>query len=191
MPDPLSRALAERLFSLDATLPDAARPLVAGIATYGLVLVGLVLLAAAWAEADRWTLRARLADTAWIVLPALIAAAVAVGLANLLGALLPVSRPFVVLGHSPLFAWNADASFPSDHVTLGVALLAAPLRSHRAQAAILLLSLLVGAARLVAGVHWLADVVGAAVLGLLVAFIVRRAWVAAVQRPGRDPILTR
>lgn len=191
MPDPLSRALAERLFAADTALPEVARLAITAVAAYGLVLVGLVLLASAWAEADRWTLRARFMDTAWILAPALVSAALALALANVLGLLLPVDRPFVVLDKAPLFPYGTDASFPSDHVAVGAAFLAAPLHARGGKTWMLLLSLAVGACRIAAGVHWLADVLAAVALGLAVAFVVRRIWIAVVQRPGREPILTR
>jgi undecaprenyl-diphosphatase len=87
-------------------------------------------------------------------------------------------RPYVVLHTTPLIPVNADesmGSFPSGHAIFFFALAFAVWKYDRrlgwwflAGAAIM------GAARVAAGVHWPSDVVGGAVLGIIVAECVTR-----------------
>jgi undecaprenyl-diphosphatase len=103
------------------------------------------------------------------VLLAVVVSAVLGGLATLaLGVIVDRARPFVALGLTPLFPHGADSSFPSDHTMLGVAL-AAPLvwRLWRFGLPLLLVALLVGFARVAAAVHWPSDIIGSALLALL------------------------
>lgn len=101
-----------------------------------------------------------------------VAAATAFVLAALLSQLLtPLvdrPRPFVGLGLVPLVAHPADSSFPSDHTLLGVSL-AGPIawRWPRRGGALVAWALLVGAARVAAGVHYPTDVLGSALLAAL------------------------
>ncbi len=78
------------------------------------------------------------------------------------------ARPFVALGLTPLFAHGMDASFPSDHTLVGVAL-AAPLvwRMWQVGLPLLAVALLVGFARVAAGVHWPSDILGSALVALV------------------------
>ncbi len=84
-------------------------------------------------------------------------------------------RPFVVLNHfHKLIAHPADASFPSDHVTGAVALGAALLifRRYRMAAVALTVALLIGVARVMVGVHWPTDILGAIGVGIFAALVV-------------------
>ncbi len=191
MPDALSRAIAERALAAAPGLPDAVRMAITATAEYGIILAGLIALAVAWSEARGDRLGGRIADLVWILFPAGVAVVLAIALSVAIGILVPIDRPFVALGQSPLFAYHADASFPSDHVAAAMALLAAPLRSRTGRAAIALVALLVGAARILAGVHWLSDIVGGAILGLALAWLVGRTWQAVVRRPGPDMVTSR
>jgi undecaprenyl-diphosphatase len=100
----------------------------------------------------------------------------AVGTSVLLGGLatrvLPLilahPRPFVVLHLVPLLPHAAESSFPSDHTMLGAAS-AAPLvwRRWRVGLPLLVLTLLVGAARVAAALHWPSDIVGTTLVALV------------------------
>src|SRR5712692_3278125 len=105
--------------------------------------------------------------------------AIAVGL--LLERILSRPRPFVELGFEPLFPHAQDSSFPSDHTLVGVALVGPMLwRSPTLGSWLLVWALLVGFARVAAGVHYPTDILGSAILALALAAVV---WVAT--RPVR------
>lgn len=76
-------------------------------------------------------------------------------------------RPFLALGLEPLFS-NDSSSFPSGHATFFFALAAVLfLYNKRAGTWFFLAALIMGAARVVSGVHWPSDILG----GLAVALI--------------------
>ncbi len=176
MPDPLSRALAPAIFTWTSGLPASAQLLIAVVAQAGVFIAVAIVIAGAWLEAEPGSLVLRGWDAGWRLAPGFVAVVLAFLLANLLGIVFPETRPFVVLDHTPLFAHAADASFPSDHVSGGFALLATRVRSGAIRALVVAVVLLVGLARILAGVHWLDDIVGAAVLGLIVAWAVTMVW---------------
>lgn len=180
MPDPISRAIEPTFFGWDGSLPHLLAQAVSGVAQYGIVVAILVVgLGALWATArgsGAW-----LPDTLLRLAPGILAVGIALGIAHVAGLLLPEARPFVLLGQPPLFPHAADASFPSDHVSGGMAMLAARVGS-RTRALTVAIVVAVGLARMVAGVHWLDDIVGAAVLGLALAWGVTLAWSFALPR---------
>src|SRR5436190_1655663 len=95
---------------------STATCVVAFVAQYGIFVLPLVL-------AGSWLWPCPLRATRH---EAIVAGAGAIVLAFLvslaLGLVIDRPRPFVALGLSPLFAYPADSSFPSDHTLLGVAL---------------------------------------------------------------------
>lgn len=97
---------------------------------------------------------------------ALIGAAIAYGLAKLGSALFYNPRPFVVGHFTPYFAHGADNGFPSDHTLLAATLAALAFsRNRRWGQVVLAVALLIGLARVIAGVHHLIDIVGAIIFG--------------------------
>lgn len=81
--------------------------------------------------------------------------------AKLAGLLYFDPRPFVVGHFPPLFPHAADNGFPSDHTLLGAAIALAIFRfSKKLGVALLGLAALVGLARVLAGVHHPADIIG-------------------------------
>jgi undecaprenyl-diphosphatase len=102
----------------------------------------------------------------------------AVGLAHLIYR----PRPFVVLPRRLhlLIPHAPDSSFPSDHATGSAGFAAGfwPAPHAYQRWLILLLALLVGVSRLVAGVHWPSDILGSFRLGTAAAWSLR-----AVARP--------
>lgn len=77
-------------------------------------------------------------------------------------------RPFVSLHLTPLFPHAPDASFPSDHTLLGMAL-AAPFvwRRWRLGLPLALITIIVGLARVASAVHWPSDIAGSIIIGLV------------------------
>lgn len=98
---------------------------------------------------------------------AAIATVLALGIAQVCGILWPHPRPFMVpLGHQ-WAAHIADASFPSDHLTVtwsvAICLLAQP-TTRRTGAVLAVLGLPIAWARIYLGVHFPLDMLGAAMV---------------------------
>jgi len=80
-------------------------------------------------------------------------------------------RPFVAGHFTPLFPHAADNGFPSDHTLLGVAIAFAVFRFNKKLGLfLLLLAILVGIARVLAGVHHAADIAGSIVIAAIAYF---------------------
>ncbi len=139
----------------------AAR-VVAAAAQWLVLLVPLALLLAWW-----WPAPGRAARRRGIV-GSLIAVALGGATAAALLAVVHRSRPFVALQLQPLVEHGASASFPSAEVLLASAL-AVPLlwQQRRLGAALLLVALLAGIARVAAALNWPSDVIGSLALALL------------------------
>jgi len=116
------------------------------------------------------------------------------GLIVLAGSLYHDRRPFVVEHIRPLFAHAADNGFPSDHATL-VAFLAVCVLfySRRWGVSLVVIAVLVGAARVAAHVHSPLDIAAGYLIGAVAAlaahwaapWIVRRLPMApSLDRPG-------
>lgn len=95
-----------------------------------------------------------------------IVASIAAG--KLLGLLWYDPLPFVVNGTTPLFPHDANNGFPSDHtlITTAIALSVAVYRRYLG-AGMLLLAIVVGGARVIAGVHHWVDIAAALVVAAL------------------------
>jgi undecaprenyl-diphosphatase len=86
--------------------------------------------------------------------------AVSVLLSKVAAHLLYNPRPFMISHHTPLIAHAPGNGFPSDHTLLAAAIAFVVLRFDRRVGAILLLcTILVGLARVHAGVHHLIDII--------------------------------
>lgn len=87
-------------------------------------------------------------------------------------------RPFVVDNLTPLIQHAADNGFPSEHTLFGAAVAAAVFHFNKKVGMLLaLLATLVGAARVLAGVHHWADILGSisiVLLAYLMTLIFRR-----------------
>jgi undecaprenyl-diphosphatase len=117
------------------------------------------------------------------VLAGCLAAVVAVGLGLILEHMLARPRPFVALGIEPLLPHAADSSFPSDHTLVGVALVGAlAWRVPRLGLWLLAWALLVGLARVTAALHYPSDILGSAVLALVLDTLALRAAVTITPR---------
>ena len=98
---------------------------------------------------------------------------VALAFAKLGSMLYDNPRPFVQGHFTPLLPHAADNGFPSDHTLLAAFLAWASLtKSRKIGAALLVVALLVGLARLQAGVHHAVDIAGSFVLSGLACWLV-------------------
>lgn len=173
----------------------------------------IVLVAYTWAVASllRAALVAWIAEGGIAILPLVLAAlwlwpgtgrqcrrevVVACAVSGLLAVLVVLAldhvadrpRPFVDLGLTPLFPHDADSSFPSDHTLTSVAI-AGPLVARRRRLGLGLVawSLLIGAARVAAAVHYPSDIAGSALIAAVtsVLALLARPPVPTLTWPGR------
>ena len=144
---------------------DTAIRLVADYALYAVALGGVL----AWLRVPR-------ADKAPLAVAAVVAVLlVAVGV-KVAGMVWTDPRPFVVDHTAPLIPHPADNGFPSDHTALATAVAAVVLLWHRrAGAALLVLAVLLGAARVGAHVHHWPDILAGLAIGVVCAALGRLA----------------
>src|SRR3989344_2774885 len=96
-------------------------------------------------------------------------AALAWGASQTINMLSPVARPFLDLPIQPLFVHGGMDSFPSGHSTFTFALATGLFFYNKWLGALFFFgALLVGLSRVVAGVHWPLDILGGALVGVLV-----------------------
>lgn len=159
----------------------------------GLEYVLLVLVATLWltpAEGDGVTFaRQRL------VIYALLAALLALGVNQVIGAAWYRPRPFVHHSVTQLVAHAADGSFPSDHAAGGFALAVTPLLvldrwARRLGWVMLALACVLAFSRVYIGVHYPGDVLGGGAIGAAAAFVLHslRAWLDRVLTPLLLPV---
>jgi undecaprenyl-diphosphatase len=116
------------------------------------------------------------------IVAGIASAVVAIAVGLVLERIFTRPRPFVELGFEPLFPHAADSSFPSDHTLVGLALVGPMVwQSPKLGVWLLVWALLIGFARVAAGVHYPSDIVGTAILALALDGVV---WV--VTRPVRS-----
>jgi len=141
------------------------------VAIYGIGLYPLLLLGLWWRGAGEPDARRR------VLLLSVLAAGLALGVNAALDVLLPLPRPFLVLPtHLLLTSPPRDPSFPSDHAAVACAVGVA-LRGVAAGWARLGLfgMVIIGASRVVVGVHYPSDILGGMVVGAACAGIALRA----------------
>ncbi|OHA46719.1 MAG: hypothetical protein A3A80_02560 [Candidatus Terrybacteria bacterium RIFCSPLOWO2_01_FULL_44_24] len=84
-------------------------------------------------------------------------------------------RPFVELWLTPLFSHEASTSFPSGHAAFFFALVPVMfLLSRKAGWVYLVVAILMGLSRIIAGVHWPSDILAGALIGLAVGWCIMR-----------------
>jgi undecaprenyl-diphosphatase len=103
-----------------------------------------------------------------LILCTMIIALLSIILALLAGALYYNPRPFVVDNTAPLFPHSADNGFPSDHV-LFAAIIAASLLPFSKKYGLIVgfIALLIGIARVYAGVHHIIDIIASMLVAMI------------------------
>jgi membrane-associated phospholipid phosphatase len=147
--------------------------------------IGLVLIALALLDTPAMPRRARLMLAAWSVRLGFIFTAIAVPslFATIIKRIIGRARPFVG-GNDPFlyapFGWRVDyASLPSGHATTAfAALVAIGSIFPQARALMWIYAVLIALSRVVVTAHHPSDVVAAAVVGVVGAWLVRQ-WFAA------------
>ncbi len=111
-----------------------------------------------------------------LALLAVIALPVVYALARVAGLFFSHPQPFVTEGFTPLVPHTVDNAFPSDHTALGGVLASvAWLADRRFGIALWILALLVGVARVAAGLHNWVDILASVVLALFAVWVVQKA----------------
>ncbi|MFY9492956.1 MAG: phosphatase PAP2 family protein [Minisyncoccia bacterium] len=142
-------------------------------AAYWEYVVVAVLLFYLWAPKFRKIdLKVRAVHTGLAVLSAVVAR---FGVVALIRNFYPRERPFAFEGLDSLINQNAlESSFPSGHATFFMALAVYFLLAGQKKLGYFLLisAVLIGVARVAAGVHWPSDIVAGWAVGALVSFVV-------------------
>lgn len=110
------------------------------------------------------------------VLHAVFAFALAWAIAEVIKRLFPTERPFVLNGGDFLtFTKETSGAFPSGHSSAAFALATTIwLHDRKVGWLYMILALVIGAARVLANVHYPQDILGGALLGIIVAFVIER-----------------
>lgn len=110
------------------------------------------------------------------VLHAILAVAVAWGIAQVIKAVFPTVRPFELNGLTPLTLLpSSDGAFPSGHSAAAFALATTIwLHDKKIGSVFFIAALTVGAARVWGNVHYPVDILGGAILGAVVAFLIEK-----------------
>lgn len=108
------------------------------------------------------------------ILHAVLAALLAWVVAHLIKALFPTARPFEVNGLTPMaIIPPSDGAFPSGHTSAAFALATSLfLHDKKIGATYLISALLIGVARVIGNVHYPVDILGGALVGGVVAFLI-------------------
>ncbi len=127
-----------------------------------------IILAAPLALLILWFRKER-KFTAFVMLDIAISLLVSI----IIGHLYYIPRPFVMNLTTPLIHHAPDSSFPSEHtvIMLSLALPFFFFRRYRWGTILLLLSILVGFARIYCGVHYPFDILGSFLVSLIVTYI--------------------
>jgi undecaprenyl-diphosphatase len=134
------------------------------IAQWLLIVPALIML---WSIASRKKWRVD-------VLEAVVSGALTILLVKIAGASYFHARPFVEFGMVPLVPHVADNGFPSDHLAAcGLAIGYLWKRNLFAVAAVILCAGAIGAARVLAELHWPADIAAGLALGIVAAILGR------------------
>ena len=154
--------------------------LIVYIAKYAFA-VSFVIAAVVWLRLPR---RQKTELLAWGVL----GGALSYVLVKMAGAVFYDTRPFVADHTAPLFPHPADNGFPSDHTALTMFLALIVLRySRRWGIVLIVVSLLIGASRVVAGIHTPLDIIAAVAIAAAAALVTRPAALWISDRLWRPP----
>lgn len=136
------------------------RTLVSVVAQYA-VLLSIIGLLAAWFSLDRHR-KAR------YILEVIVCGIMVYGLSKIGNATINDPRPFIVGHFSPYFTTSLDNGFPSDHTLLATFCGFIVLQYNRKLgSSLLMLAVIIGAARVIGGAHHVLDIVGGFAIALL------------------------
>jgi undecaprenyl-diphosphatase len=108
-----------------------------------------------------------------MVINTLLSAAAALGTNGIIGAIYHRDRPFVVHHVIQLVEHEASASFPSNHAAAAFAVAASIWLWRRKDGWVwFLLAAIIGFSRIWSGIHYPTDIVGGAILGVLIAVMI-------------------
>ncbi len=97
----------------------------------------------------------------------------------------PTTRPFGLMNINQLISHSVNNSFPSGHATLFFALATIIfLYNKKAGALYFLFAVLISLARVFCGVHWPIDVLGGAVVGILISLGINYLYKKSLARAG-------
>lgn len=117
-----------------------------------------------------------------LVYTLMLALAIGWGIARILGLFISHTQPFDVGGFEPLIPHEVNNSFPSDHTLVsGIAAAIAWLHSRSIGALLFASALLVGTARVAAGLHYPVDIAASLVLAVCAVWAARQS-LALVRR---------
>ena len=150
------------------------------------IVAQYALYVVAAAAAVVWLMATR-SDKVSLAVEAVVAMAMVAVMVKVAGAIHVDPRPFVQNpAVKPLFSHPADNGFPSDHTALATAISVVVWQYQRRVAwAMVVLSVLIGVARVAAHVHHTQDIVAALIIGLAAA-----AGAVVLWRRGVKPRLT-
>lgn len=142
-------------------------------AVYWEYVIPVVLLFYLWApKTKRSELKTRAIEVGFAIFSAVVAR---FGIANLIRYFYPRQRPFVFEGVDALINQNPlEASFPSGHATFFMAIAVYfLLRGNKKLGWFMFASaVLIGVARVSAGIHWPSDIIAGWILGAAVSWVV-------------------
>ncbi len=109
-------------------------------------------------------------------LHAIFAFVLAWAIAEVVKRAIPTERPFQINGFTPVTVTKpTDGAFPSGHTSAAFALaMTIWFHDRKIGWVYIILGLIVGAARILANVHYPVDILGGAVVGILTAFLVEK-----------------
>lgn len=138
-------------------------------------LIYLILLAFVIDIAREFRKKRR--NNAWTLIETISGALVALLVTAGIRLVYPRLRPFLALGLTQHVLTDYAYSFPSAHTIFLFALATGIYRvNKRVGLGLYILALLVGLARIAGGVHYPSDIIGGAVLGILVSITVTKVW---------------
>jgi undecaprenyl-diphosphatase len=108
-----------------------------------------------------------------MVVNTLLSAAAALGTNGIIGAIYHRDRPFVAHQVIQLVKHEASASFPSNHAAAAFAVAASIWLWRRKDGWVwFVLAALIGFSRIWSGIHYPTDIIGGAILGILIAVVI-------------------
>jgi len=154
--------LSRIFFDAGEVLPDW---LVIFLASYLIWVMGILII---------FFIKKKSNDSFRPLIKIIVSASLAYSISILIGFLFFRQRPFNVLGIDAIIGTNhLDKSFPSSHAAVAFSIAGILFLEYKKSASIFFaLAILISLGRSLAGVHYLGDIIGGAVVGLVSAWII-------------------